>query len=90
MTLRQQIFQKANRVVLKIGTAILTDANQQIDTAQVSRIVKQVASLTEKGKEVVLVSSGAIGAGMAVRGLANGNFTRTSPTSNSDRPVFRR
>ncbi len=62
MTLRQQIFQKANRVVFKIGTTLLGD---------IGKIVDQVAVLVSQGKEIVLVSSGAIGAGMAQLGVKN-------------------
>lgn len=69
MTLRQQIFQKARRVVLKVGTTLLTDDNQQINARQINALVEQIAALTAKGKEIILVSSGAIGAGMARRRL---------------------
>ncbi len=69
MTLRQQIFQKARRVVLKVGTTLLTDDGQQINARQIKALVEQIAALTAKGKEIILVSSGAIGAGMARRRL---------------------
>lgn len=65
---REQI-QNASRIVVKLGTGILTDSNNRPDTRQLRRIVRQVAALKEMGKEVILVSSGAVGAGMARLGM---------------------
>ncbi len=55
--------------MLKVGTTLLTDDNQQINARQINALVEQIAALTAKGKEIILVSSGAIGAGMARRRL---------------------
>lgn len=66
---RDQIH-NAKRVVIKIGSSTLTGkAGEQLDKAQVNKIVDVVASLREAGKEVVLVSSGAIATGLAPLGL---------------------
>jgi glutamate 5-kinase len=58
----------AARLVVKLGTGVLTDRRKQIDPAQLGQLVAQIAALRKAGKEVVLVSSGAIGAGMGVLG----------------------
>jgi len=50
--------------VIKLGTGILTRKDGRLDGSQFSQIIAQVAALNRKGYEVVLVTSGAIGAGM--------------------------
>jgi len=55
-------FSKAKRIVVKIGTNILTK-NGGVDVAYVRRVAGQVSSLQKTGRQVVVVSSGAIGMG---------------------------
>jgi glutamate 5-kinase len=57
-----------SRVVVKLGTGVLTDASKQPDLAQMEQLVTQVASQRKAGRELVLVSSGAVGAGMGALG----------------------
>ena len=59
------------RLVVKLGTGVLTDSRKLIDPAQLEQLVAQVAALRKAGKEVVLVTSGAVGAGMGVLGYEN-------------------
>ena len=62
---------KAKRVVIKIGSSSLTgQAGSQLDSSAVAKIVDLVAMLNKAGAEVVLVSSGAIAAGLAPLGLS--------------------
>ncbi len=60
----------AKRVVVKIGSSSLTTAAGGIDPERVRVLVDAVAQLRSSGAEVVLVSSGAIAAGLAPLGLA--------------------
>ena len=60
----------ARRIVIKIGTGVLTSGIGELDTDRVAAICAQVAALRERGIEVVLVSSGAIGLGMGRLGLS--------------------
>ena len=53
-------------MVVKLGTGVLTDAKKQPDLAQMEQLVTQVAQQRQLGRDVVLVSSGAVGAGMGV------------------------
>ena len=53
----------ARRVVIKLGTSIVTGADGQICTEQVQPIVRSIAALKSAGRQVVLVSSGAVGLG---------------------------
>ncbi|GAA2115305.1 glutamate 5-kinase [Nocardioides bigeumensis] len=60
----------ARRVVVKVGSSSLTTAEGGIDPERVRRLVDVLASVRARGVEVVLVSSGAIAAGLAPLGLA--------------------
>jgi glutamate 5-kinase len=57
-----------SRLVVKLGTGVLTDSRKLIDPAQLEQLVAQIAALKKAGKEVVLVTSGAVGAGMGALG----------------------
>ena len=59
----------AARVVVKFGTGVLTDSRKQPDPAQLEQLVAQIAGQRQAGREIVLVTSGAVGAGMGVLGL---------------------
>src|SRR5207342_1397734 len=59
----------ARRVVVKVGSSSLTTAAGGIDPERVRRLVDVLASARGRGTEVVLVSSGAIAAGLAPLGL---------------------
>jgi glutamate 5-kinase len=69
MKLRQELLAKANRIVVKLGTGLLTDAQNHLALPQIERLVTQVAALHQQKKQLIIVSSGAIGAGMAELGL---------------------
>jgi glutamate 5-kinase len=58
------------RVVAKIGTSSLTDQLGVIDVAVIDAMCDQLASLRRDGHEVILVSSGAVSAGVAALGLS--------------------
>jgi glutamate 5-kinase len=55
-------------VVVKLGTGVLTDSRKQPDLSQMEQLVGQIAEQRKSGKEMVLVTSGAVGAGMGVLG----------------------
>ena len=57
------------RVVAKIGTSSLTDAQGVIDTGVIDALCDQLAVLRAAGHEVILVSSGAVSAGVSALGL---------------------
>jgi len=62
--------EQTRRVVVKIGTGVLTEGVGRIDRARLAAIAAQIAELRAGGREVVVVSSGAIGLGMGRLGLA--------------------
>ncbi len=55
-------FSQAKRIVIKIGTNTLSK-DGGIDTAYVQKVARQVSSLIKQGREIVIVTSGAIGMG---------------------------
>ena len=60
----------ARRIVVKVGTRLLTSPGGSLDRGRMDGLVRQMAELRAQGLELVVVSSGAIVAGMAVLGLA--------------------
>ena len=64
MTERAQLRQ-ARRLVIKIGSALLTNDGKGLDEAALGLWVDQIAELVEEGVEVVIVSSGAVAVGMS-------------------------
>ena len=54
---------KAKRIVVKVGTSSLT-TNYRLDPAKVEKLTTEIVALKQQGKEVILVTSGAIGAGI--------------------------
>jgi glutamate 5-kinase len=61
---------RARRLVIKVGSSLVTAEGRGIDHAAVARWAEQIATLRSAGKEVVLVSSGAIAEGMQRLGWA--------------------
>ena len=66
--MRSQILKDLTRIVVKLGTGVLTDSRKQPDLGQMEQLVGQIAEQRQAGREIVLVSSGAVGAGMGALG----------------------
>lgn len=56
-------------IVVKVGTGVLTRQDGTLDSASLARLVNALADLPDQGKRVILVSSGAVGAGISALGL---------------------
>ena len=54
----------AVRVVVKIGTSTLTYNNGKLNLFRIEKLVRELADLANQGKEIILVTSGAVGAGL--------------------------
>jgi glutamate 5-kinase len=63
---REAIMAAATTVVVKVGTNVLTDARGTLDRGRIQSLADQVCRLRAAGRHVVLVSSGAIGAGVGM------------------------
>ncbi|QGG47241.1 glutamate 5-kinase [Heliorestis convoluta] len=59
----------ARRIVVKVGTSTLTYGTGKLNLEQMEKLVRQVADLANRGYQMILVSSGAVGAGMGRLGL---------------------
>ncbi|MCZ7356910.1 MAG: glutamate 5-kinase [Candidatus Methanoperedens sp.] len=60
---RRELFKDIKRIVIKIGTSSLSSENGTFNRRLTENIARQVAKLREKGKTLIVVSSGAIGIG---------------------------
>lgn len=67
-TFRKRL-KKAKNILVKVGTSTLTYPSGKLNLNYIERIVRELADLKNQGKEVVLVSSGAIGAGLGKLGF---------------------
>lgn len=68
-------FGQTGRIVIKIGSSLLTQGGQGLDNRAIKNWVGQMAALRRRGVEVVLVSSGSVAEGMCRLGL------KTRPTT---------
>ncbi|MFN6191863.1 MAG: glutamate 5-kinase [Planctomycetia bacterium] len=68
--LRQDIAASARLIVVKVGTRVLTGPDGLLDAARIESLGRQFDALLATGRRVVLVSSGAVGAGMGRMGLS--------------------
>jgi len=55
---------RAKRIVVKVGTNVLTNSRSRFDPTKVGKLVEETMKLRARGKEIIIVSSGAIGAGV--------------------------
>ncbi|KRB90482.1 glutamate 5-kinase [Noviherbaspirillum sp. Root189] len=58
------VIQKAKRIIIKVGSSLVTNDGKGLDSSAIAKWAEQIAQLRALGKEVVLVSSGAIAEGM--------------------------
>ncbi|NHZ64837.1 glutamate 5-kinase [Massilia genomosp. 1] len=58
------VIQSATRIIIKVGSSLVTNDGRGLDHAAIARWAAQIAALRALGKEVVMVSSGAIAEGM--------------------------
>src|SRR3954449_1205588 len=66
---RQEIVRRSNTIVVKVGTRVLTHDDGTLDQERVTAVAEQLVRLMEDKRHVVLVSSGAVGAGIGRLGL---------------------
>jgi hypothetical protein len=65
---KKQVLRRARRVVVKIGSRILS-SSEGIEEGRFKGLVRDLAALHERKKEIVVVSSGAVAAGMTKLGV---------------------
>lgn len=67
--IRREVIETAKTVVVKIGTSVLSNEDDSLNIARIAALVEQIDQIRKSGRRVVLVSSGAVGAGMGLLGL---------------------
>ena len=60
----QSVIRQAQRVIVKVGSSLVTNEGRGLDHAAIAKWADQIAHLRRMGKQVVLVSSGAVAEGM--------------------------
>ncbi len=71
----------ADLVVVKAGTNSLTDEDSRLDRVKLDKLVADIMDLRERGKDVILISSGAVGAGKGRLDRENGSIEETQALS---------
>ncbi|QBC43353.1 glutamate 5-kinase [Iodobacter fluviatilis] len=65
MAMSQSIIHAAHRIVVKVGSSLVTNEGRGLDHAALLRWAEEIAEVSKMGKQVLLVSSGAIAEGVA-------------------------
>ena len=70
MTFDRSALKEAKRIVVKVGTSTITYANGKRNFEQIDRLARELADLQNQGKEMILVTSGAVAVGVDRLGLS--------------------
>ncbi|MBI5224375.1 glutamate-5-semialdehyde dehydrogenase [Candidatus Micrarchaeota archaeon] len=73
---RKKLMDLAKRIVIKVGSNVLTTPEGKLDLNKMMEIAEIVSKLKEQGKQVILVSSGAVAAGKMRLGLNGGDLKK--------------
>ena len=66
---RREVLDREKTLVVKVGTNVLSTDDDRLDADRIAALAEQLHRICESGRKLVLVSSGAIGAGMGLLGL---------------------
>ncbi|GAB4162359.1 MAG: glutamate 5-kinase [Planctomycetaceae bacterium] len=66
---RREVIETARTLVIKIGTNVLSREDDSLDAERIAILAEQIHRVRETGRQVVVVSSGAVGAGMSLLSL---------------------
>lgn len=77
----QQMLANAHRIVIKIGSAVLTNSSDKsLDRGVFCRLIEMIAKLRKEGRDVVIVTSGAIALGRSIMGCSRPDRAKSLPT----------
>lgn len=65
----REALKKGKRIVIKVGTSTITYANGKRNFSQIDRLAREISDLQNQGKEMILVTSGAVAVGVDRMGL---------------------
>ena len=66
----REALKNAKRIVIKVGTSTITYANGKRNFSQIDRLAREISDLQNQGKEMILVTSGAVAVGVDRMGLS--------------------
>lgn len=66
---QRAVLREAHRLVVKVGTRVVTTEDSELAAERVANLVEELAKERQSGREVILVTSGAVGMGMRLLGL---------------------
>ncbi|MEP3479382.1 MAG: glutamate 5-kinase [Fuerstiella sp.] len=66
---RQEVFAASRTVIVKIGSNVLTREDDQLDDERIQALAIQIDRIRQTGRKVVIVSSGAVAAGIGALGM---------------------
>ncbi len=66
---RQEVFSTSRTVIVKIGSNVLTREDDQLDGERIQALASQIDQIRQTGRQVIIVSSGAVAAGIGVLGM---------------------
>src|SRR5687767_4888920 len=67
--IRKQVTAAALTIVVKVGTRVLTQPDGTLNYARIEQLAEEIHAVSQNGRKVVLISSGAVGAGISLLGL---------------------
>ncbi len=67
---RLDVLQSVKAVVVKVGTRVLTGTDARLDCGRIEKLSEQLCRIADSGRQTIMVSSGAVGAGVGKLGLA--------------------
>lgn len=70
MSFDRAALKDAKRIVIKVGSSTITYGNGKRNFSRIDRLAREIADLANQGKEIILVSSGAVAVGVDQLGLA--------------------
>jgi len=65
---RSELLEQAKRIIIKIGSSTISSRETGLDHSRIEHLASQISDIKKKGKEIILVSSGAIASGMKILG----------------------
>lgn len=68
--MNREVLVRAKRIVIKVGTSTITYPNGKTNFSQIDRLARELSDLSNQGKEIILVTSGAVAVGVNRLGLA--------------------
>ena len=90
MTVDRSALQDAQRIVVKVGTAVLTEGGTALDRAFMHDFASSLSKLADDGREIILVSSGSVAAGLDVLGMTErpSDVTEQQAAAASGQPLL--